>query len=104
MILSSPRIGVIGTGSLGYHHARILRDVKAARFMGFHESNAERAATVSKELGIRAYGSIAELLADPEKRKAMGEAGRLRATEQFSLDRMVGEMESLYESLAGGGR
>jgi predicted dehydrogenase len=59
-----PRIGVIGTGSLGYHHARILRDVKAARFMGFHESNVERAATVSKELGIRAYGSIAELLAD----------------------------------------
>ena len=38
------------------------------------------------------------------KRKAMGEAGRRRATERFSLDRMVGEMESLYESLARGGR
>jgi glycosyltransferase involved in cell wall biosynthesis len=48
--------------------------------------------------------AVAELLADPEKRKAMGEAGRHRATEQFSLDRMVGEMESLYEALAGGGR
>jgi len=44
--------------------------------------------------------AIAELLADPEKRKAMGEAGRHRATERFSLDRMVGEMESLYGSLA----
>jgi glycosyltransferase involved in cell wall biosynthesis len=48
--------------------------------------------------------AVAELLADPEKRKAMGEAGRHRATERFSLDRMVGEMESLYEALAGGGR
>lgn len=48
--------------------------------------------------------AVAELLADPGKRKAMGEAGRLRAAERFSLDRMVGEMESLYESLARGGR
>ncbi|HEX7524127.1 MAG TPA: glycosyltransferase [Candidatus Deferrimicrobium sp.] len=48
--------------------------------------------------------AVAELLADPEKRKAMGEAGRHRATERFSLDRMVGEMESLYESLARGER
>jgi len=48
--------------------------------------------------------AVSELLADPEKRKVMGEAGRLRATERFSLDRMVGEMESLYESLARGGR
>ena len=48
--------------------------------------------------------AVAELLADPEKRKTMGEAGRLRATGRFSLDRMVGEMESLYESLARGRR
>jgi glycosyltransferase involved in cell wall biosynthesis len=48
--------------------------------------------------------AVAELLADPEKRKAMGEAGRFRATERFSLDRMVGEMESLYDSLARGER
>lgn len=48
--------------------------------------------------------AVADLLVDPEKRKAMGEAGRLRATERFSLVRMVGEIESLYESLTRGGR
>jgi glycosyltransferase involved in cell wall biosynthesis len=48
--------------------------------------------------------AVAELLGDPGKRKAMGEAGRHRASGRFSLDRMVGEMESLYESLARGGR
>lgn len=59
-----PRIGVIGTGSLGYHHARLLRDVKGASFKGFHESNPERADTVARELGIRAFASINELLKD----------------------------------------
>ncbi|MBP2684046.1 MAG: glycosyltransferase [Deltaproteobacteria bacterium] len=48
--------------------------------------------------------AIVELLADPEKRNAMGEAGRHRVTERFSLDRMMEEMESLYESLARRGR
>ena len=61
---SPPRLGVIGTGSLGYHHARILRDVKSAGLKGFFESSVERAGTVSRELGIRAYGSVEELLGD----------------------------------------
>ncbi len=58
------RIGVIGTGSLGYHHARILRDVKNVVFRGFFEANTERAGTVSRELGIRAYPTIDALLDD----------------------------------------
>lgn len=58
------RLGVIGTGSLGYHHARILRDLPGISFKGFFESNAERAAVVSHELGIQAYPSVEALLAD----------------------------------------
>lgn len=58
------RIGVIGTGSLGYHHARILRDVRAVDFKGFYEANADRAGTVTRELGIRAYPTLDALLAD----------------------------------------
>jgi glycosyltransferase involved in cell wall biosynthesis len=45
--------------------------------------------------------AIAELLGDGDRRKAMGDAGRARAAERFSMDRMVAEMEALYESLAG---
>lgn len=63
--MNSPlRIGVIGTGSLGYHHARILRDLEGVVFKGFFEANAERAGTVARELGIRAYASVESLLAD----------------------------------------
>lgn len=58
------RVGVIGTGSLGYHHARILRDLNGVVFKGFFEASAERAGTVARELGIRAYPSIDALLAD----------------------------------------
>lgn len=63
--MSTPlRIGVVGTGSLGYHHARILRDLPGIVFKGFFEANADRAGTVSRELGIRAYPTLEGLLAD----------------------------------------
>ncbi len=58
------RVGVAGTGSLGYHHARLLRDLPNVSFSGFFESNPERAATVSKELNIKAYPSLGDLLQD----------------------------------------
>jgi glycosyltransferase involved in cell wall biosynthesis len=43
--------------------------------------------------------AIHALLDDEAMRKRMGEEGRKRATEEFSLDRMVKEMEALYESV-----
>jgi len=43
--------------------------------------------------------AMAEILADPVKGSSMGEAGRQRATERFSLGRMVAEIETMYESL-----
>lgn len=58
------RVGVVGTGSLGYHHARILRDLPSVLFRGFFEANAERAGVVSRELGIRAFPTLDALLDD----------------------------------------
>ena len=58
------RIGVVGTGSLGYHHARILRDLPGVILKGFFESNAERAGFVSRELGIRAFPTLDALVAE----------------------------------------
>ena len=45
--------------------------------------------------------AVLDLLADGEKRRRMGEAGRRRTAEEFTLERMVKEMEALYESVAG---
>jgi predicted dehydrogenase len=63
--MSGPlRVGVAGTGSLGFHHARLLRGVDGASFSGFFEANPERAATVASELGIRAFPTLDALLAE----------------------------------------
>ena len=63
--MSAPvRLGVIGAGSLGYHHARIARDLPGLAFRGIFEANAERAGTVSRDLGIRAYPTLDALLDD----------------------------------------
>jgi glycosyltransferase involved in cell wall biosynthesis len=54
----------------------------------------------------RLAGAMSELLGDEGKRRAMGEAGRRRAEERFSLGRMVAEVEAMYDSLVprkGGG-
>jgi predicted dehydrogenase len=57
-----PRVGVVGAGSLGFHHIRILRDLPGVRFAGFFESKPERAAEVSKELGVPGHPTLDSLL------------------------------------------
>jgi glycosyltransferase involved in cell wall biosynthesis len=52
----------------------------------------------------RLSAAVLDLLADADKRMRLGEAGRKRVTEEFSFDRMVKEMEALYESVAGAKR
>ena len=56
----------MGAGSLGYHHVRILRDMPAARLVGFYDRSTERAAMVSTELGVAAMRSLDELLDEVE--------------------------------------
>jgi len=60
--VSAPRIGVIGAGSLGYHHVRLLRDMPNVAFAGFYDIDATRAATVQSDLGATAAPSLTALL------------------------------------------
>jgi predicted dehydrogenase len=53
---------VIGAGSLGHHHVRLLRDVAGARLVGFYELRAERARQVGEELGVTAVPNLDALL------------------------------------------
>jgi predicted dehydrogenase len=54
---------VIGVGGLGYHHARILRDLQGSAFAGFYDSNGARAEKVAGELGVAAHPTLDALLA-----------------------------------------
>jgi predicted dehydrogenase len=57
-----PRVGVVGAGSLGFHHIRILRDLAGVKLSGFVETRAERAREVEKELGVKPRASLENLL------------------------------------------
>lgn len=54
---------MIGAGSLGFHHIRILRDMPSVAFAGFVEPRDDRAGHVAKELGVTRYADEATLLA-----------------------------------------
>jgi predicted dehydrogenase len=56
------KVGVAGTGSLGFHHARILRDLPETRMQGFFELRPHRAREVAGELAVEARDSLEDLL------------------------------------------
>lgn len=56
------RIGVVGTGALGFHHARLLRHMPGVEFAGIYDKNPTRAAEVARELDLVAHPSLAALL------------------------------------------
>ena len=60
---NSLRVAVIGTGSLGQHHARIYAEMAAAgavTFAGVFDARPEAARTFAEKFGVRAFGSIEE--------------------------------------------
>jgi predicted dehydrogenase len=56
------RVGVVGTGALGYHHARLLKKIEGAELAGIYDINPARAAQVAQELETVAYPSLDALL------------------------------------------
>jgi predicted dehydrogenase len=58
------KIGVAGVGSLGFHHARLLREIPNAELVGVHDSNPARLAQVATELGLRPFEQLDDLLAN----------------------------------------
>jgi predicted dehydrogenase len=56
------KIGVVGVGSLGFHHARIARELPNTTFIGVHDANPDRLQHVEKELGVRGYPDLNQLL------------------------------------------
>lgn len=51
---------------------------------------------------VSLYESIRNLVLEPSKREALGEAGRARAVEHFDLDSYTGTLAQVYDALAGG--
>ncbi len=56
------RIGVVGTGSLGFHHARIARELPGVEFAGVYDAAPARQEEVASRLGVAAHASLDALL------------------------------------------
>ncbi len=57
------KIGLIGTGHLGKIHLRLLKELAEWELVGFYDANAEVAAKISAEYGVKAFASLSDLLA-----------------------------------------
>jgi len=55
------RIGIVGTGSLGRVHARILTEMPEATVIGFVDPREEAAAEVTSKLNLRRFDSVSSL-------------------------------------------
>ncbi len=56
------RVGVIGVGALGRHHARHLATLEGVRLVGVYDASPEVAARVAGEVGVPAVGELDALL------------------------------------------
>ena len=56
------RLGVVGVGSLGQHHARIAADLPGAVSAGLFDTDTARAADVADRLGVRRHETLESLL------------------------------------------
>lgn len=60
------RMGVVGVGSLGFHHARLLREIPQVDLVGIHDVDARRLNEVAAALDVRAVAELDRLLAEVE--------------------------------------
>lgn len=55
------KVGVIGVGVLGRHHARLYKNCEEAELIGIYDVNPDQAEKISQELDVRVYSTIEEL-------------------------------------------
>jgi len=60
--LSAVRVGVVGVGAMGQHHARVYAEMPECDFVGVQDIDGARAAQVGEKFGVAAFTDLAELL------------------------------------------
>jgi predicted dehydrogenase len=60
------RVGVMGVGALGQHHARIYAQLPETELVGIYDVDAGRAAQLAAQHGCRVFASLDELASSVE--------------------------------------
>ncbi len=87
-------IGVVGVGSFGQHHARVLHQMDGVAASGVFDIDSARCASVGQQLGVPVWNSIAELLAVSD---AVVVATPTEAHEAVALESMRAGVSVLVE-------
>ncbi len=61
MAKRSVQVGVVGTGALGQHHARIYHELQDAELVGVYDVDQKRAREIADRHGVHACASLEEL-------------------------------------------
>lgn len=69
-VLENIKVGVIGVGHLGMHHARVYTEILGAQLVGVVDTNEERAHAIAEPLGIPAYTDL-KMFLDQKKPDAV---------------------------------
>ncbi|NCC62994.1 MAG: gfo/Idh/MocA family oxidoreductase, partial [Verrucomicrobiae bacterium] len=56
------RVGVIGVGHLGQHHARVYTELLGAHLVGVVDQNESRAAAIGENLGVPWFTEIDDFI------------------------------------------
>jgi predicted dehydrogenase len=57
------KVGVVGVGAMGQHHARVYAELPDCELVGVHDIDAARAGAIAAEFGAAAYEELDALLA-----------------------------------------
>lgn len=60
--MKKARVGVIGVGALGRHHARLYQECEGADLVGVYDADEDRAREVAEEVGTAVFPTVEELV------------------------------------------
>ncbi len=58
------RVGVVGVGAMGQHHARIYADIPGCELVGVHDVDEERGRAIADKFGVAAFAELDALLSE----------------------------------------
>ncbi|MEM3356726.1 MAG: Gfo/Idh/MocA family oxidoreductase, partial [Candidatus Bathyarchaeia archaeon] len=58
-------VAVIGVGGWGKNHVRAYKELEVTELMAVCDVNAERAKSIAKQYGVKAYTNSARMLKNP---------------------------------------
>lgn len=62
--MTKVRVGVVGTGKMGFFHCTKLKQLKSVNFVGIYDIDKVRAKSISETFHIKAYDTYCDLLND----------------------------------------